>query len=106
MMRLRLVLIFSFVGTIYVTICGTLLAQSAPATTEDLMKQVLAAFAAKDQAALERLAVTQAEFKKYMWPGMATSGSNAEKSWDMFQKTSAVGVTSNLGEFGGKRLES
>jgi hypothetical protein len=96
-MRLRLTMILTFLGTIYATICGTLLAQSAPTTAEDLMKQVLAAFAAKDRAALEKLAVTQAEFKKYMWPGMASSGSNAEKSWDMFQKTSAVGVTSNLG---------
>ena len=64
MMRLRLTMILTFLGTIYATICGTLLAQSTPTTAEDLMKQVLAAFAAKDQAALEKLAVTQAEFKK------------------------------------------
>jgi len=40
-----------------------------------------------------------------MWPGMASSGSNAEMSWDMFQITSAVAVTSNLNEFGGRKLE-
>src|SRR5713101_5569357 len=92
------------------SLAATALAQTAtgpaPASAEDLMKQVLAALEAKDQTALERFTITEAEYRKFVWPNMAarSSGGSAEKSWTMYQKANVVGITTNLNEIGGHKL--
>jgi hypothetical protein len=66
------------------------------------LKEVLAAFSAKDQQALEHFVVTEAEFKQCVWPSIAAqvSGSNttAAKFYQTFSAASKIGLANRLGE--------
>jgi hypothetical protein len=81
----------------------------APASPDELIKQVLTALESKDQDALKQLTVTKAEFKKYLWPNIASrvvgDGMNSEKYYSMYEKTSQVGLTDRLAEFGGHKWQ-
>ncbi|MEO7652859.1 MAG: hypothetical protein ABIZ80_20550 [Bryobacteraceae bacterium] len=46
---------------------ATLLGRGA-ASADDLKKQVFAALAQKDTAALQQLSISQHEFKQFFWP--------------------------------------
>ena len=73
---------------------GVAMAQSS-GSAEETVRQAVAALAANDQAALERLSIDQVEFKKYVWPRMATqmSSSSAEKYFPIYKRTSGAGIT-------------
>lgn len=77
------------------------------AALEDLVKKVLAALETKDQATLEKLAITEDGYQKYIWPGIAsrTPGANEKKFYGMFEQGNLAGITSALKEFGGQKLE-
>src|SRR5262245_13234335 len=51
--------------TLLVYLSPSLFAQ-AQATTEDLIKQVVAAFETKNKTALSKLAITEAEYRQYI----------------------------------------
>ena len=73
---------------------------------DTLASQVLAALKSNDQQALETLAITPAEFKKYIWPTIAVNVSGggqmtADKFYVMYRKSSEVGLTQHLAQFGG-----
>ena len=74
---------------------------------EDVLRQVLTAVTANDQAALNKLSIDQSEFKKYVWPGLAAhmSGSNnsADKYYTTYQKTSQVGIADVNAALTGKK---
>jgi hypothetical protein len=76
---------------------------------EELIKRVLSGIEAKDEKALEHLTISKDEFKKYVWPVIASrvSGSNttAENFYDIYARSSGVGVTQNLTDLGGKKFE-
>ena len=63
-------------------------------STDSFLKEVLAAFSAKDQQALEHFVVTEAEFKHCVWPSIAAqvSGSNttAAKFYQTFSAASKI----------------
>jgi hypothetical protein len=73
-----------------------LIQAQAPVPAEAVLREALNAIAAKDQTAIKKLSIDQAEFKKYIWPGIAAqvSGSNmnAEKYYGVYAKSSEVGV--------------
>jgi hypothetical protein len=74
---------------------------------EGLVKKVLAALETKDQPALEKLAITEDGYRKYIWPGIAarTPGANEKKFYGMFEQGNSAGISSALKEFGGQKLE-
>jgi hypothetical protein len=80
-----------------------------PTSQEELLKQVVSGIGAKDQTGLQQLSITQEEFKKYVWPTivMKVSGqnTNAEKFFTLYQQSSGVGLTQDLTQLGGKKLE-
>jgi hypothetical protein len=90
---------------------STGLAQTNAGSTaglEELMKKVLTALEAKDQSALERLAITEDGYHKYIWPGINatnTPGASEKRFYSMFQRGSAAGIASALKEFGGQKME-
>lgn len=82
----------------------------APASPDELIEQVLTALESKDQDALKQLAATKAEFKKYIWPDVATrvgggdGNMNADKYYSLYyEKTNLVGLADRLTEFGGHK---
>jgi hypothetical protein len=72
------------------------MAQSS-GSAEDVIRQVVSALAANDQAALSKLSIDQPEFKKYLWPALAmnmsTSNMSADKYYPTYQKANQVGIT-------------
>jgi len=97
-------------GGVLVCLVASSFAQTATgpsAALEDLVKKVLAALETKDQAALEKLAITEDEYRKFIWPGIAarTPGANEKKFYGMFEQGNVAGITSALKEFGGQKLE-
>ena len=89
---------------------STGLAQTNAGSTaglEELMKKVLTALEAKDQSALEKLAITEDGYHKYIWPGIHanTPGTNEKRFYSMFQRGSAAGIASTSKEFGGRKME-
>lgn len=73
------------------------------------VKEVVAAIGNKDQAALGKLAIDQAEFKRYIWPGIASRVSggnmNADKYFSVYQKSSQVGMTEGMESLSGHKWE-
>ncbi len=67
-----------------------------PAPTETVIREALNALSAKDETAIKRLSIDQAEFKKYIWPTIAAQVSganvNAEKYYAVYSRSSEVGV--------------
>jgi len=75
---------------------------------EMVVQQAIAALAANDQAALEKLSIDQDEFKKYLWPTMAAQASSnmtAAKYFAIYQKTSHVGISEAVTALGGRKWE-
>ena len=72
---------------------------------EEVIRQAVSALAANDQPALNKLTIGQSEFKKYVWPGLATSmtGVSADKYYPTFQKVSQVGITEASAMLAGKK---
>ena len=52
------------------------------------LKEVLAAFSAKDQQALEHFVVTEAEFKECVWPSIAAQVSGSSTTQPSFTRLS------------------
>ena len=95
---------------LFVCLSGFAAAQTLAQNPDTLASQVLAALKSKDQQALETLAITPAEFKKYIWPTIAVDVSGggqitADKFYVMYRKSSEVGLTQHLAQFGGRPNE-
>ncbi len=88
--------------------CHLSMAQNTGAA-EDVVRQAVSALAANDQPTLTKLSIDQSEFKKYVWPRLATqmsgTNTNADKYYTTFQKVSQVGVTEANTALGGKKWE-
>jgi hypothetical protein len=73
---------------------------------DDFLKQILAAIAAKDQQALERFTITEAEFRQCVWPSVAgsVSGSNTSeaKYYQRFSSASKMGIAERMAELAGQ----
>lgn len=84
-------------------------AQGPAKDPDTLARQILAALTANDQKALETMGVNGAEFKKYIWPTLASRVAggqmNAEKFYAMYSKSSELGLTGHLARCGGQKLE-
>jgi hypothetical protein len=93
------------------SLCHTVQAQLSPsnAGAEGFLKQVLAAIAAKkDQQGLERLSVTEAEFKQCVWPSIpahASAGQSVAKYFQSYSVASKVGIADRFSELAGQNLE-
>jgi len=86
----------------------SLLAQAdGAASPEALLKQVFAALEQKDNAALERLAISPDEFKKFVWPSVTAppTGTTPEKFYKMYTVSSGVGIADSLKLYGGRKTE-
>jgi len=86
---------------------ATLFAQGGAASADDLMKQVFAALAQKDAAALQQLSISQDEFKQFVWPTITTppTGTNADKLYKMYSASSGTGIEDSLKQYGGRKIE-
>lgn len=102
-------------STVVVAVVCSVLVTSAEesrgaSSQEELAKQVVAALVTKDRKALESFAITQAEFKQYIWPGIAGHVGNggqmsAEKFYTMSLKSSQAGLAESLGTLSGKEWQ-
>jgi len=70
---------------------------------------VLAALESKDRHVLEQLVVTQAEFRKYVWPSIADEAGNgkmdAEGYYLIYALSSRAGLSDRLAELGGRKWQ-
>jgi hypothetical protein len=84
-----LAILASSVGSV-----GLMLAQGS-GSADETVRQAVAALAANDRAALEKLSIDEAEFRKYIWPRIAAqmSNTNADKYFPIYKRTSGVGIT-------------
>jgi hypothetical protein len=82
------------------------LAQTA-ASTEDLIKHVLAAIETNSQTDLERLTISEAEYRKYIWPTISANNPVAkfENYYAMYRQGSIYGLTMLLKGLGGQKLQ-
>jgi hypothetical protein len=78
----------------------------AQPSREALIEAAVRAFRHRDIAALERLAVTEAEFRKYIWPALPAShrdvGMPVDYAWSELQFKSRLELGQTMREFGGK----
>ena len=78
-------------------------------TAEEMLRHTVAALAANDQPALQKLSIDQSEFKKYAWPllaeRMTVSNASAEKYYPTFQQVSQLGITEANAALAGKKWE-
>ncbi len=81
----------------------------ARGSAEDLVRKILIGIESRDQSALEKLTITEAEFKDYVWPSVASQasapGMTREKYYLIYTNSSRIGLTATLKQFGGQRLE-
>jgi hypothetical protein len=103
-----------FTGFVFAVALGAMatIHQSVAQTNgpaEEVIRRAVAALAANDQPTLDKLSIDQAEFKKYVWPGMASqmsgSNTNAEKYYGTFQKVSQVGINEAAATLAGKKWD-
>jgi hypothetical protein len=90
-------------------------AEAAPArslvhasrSVDELMTKLLAALAARDLDALERLRVTEAEHTNLLWPEFPAKDHNVQPAlaWDMLNSRSHIGAGRAIGDWGGQELE-
>src|SRR5215510_7634146 len=86
---------------------GLVAIAQTPTTTDDLVKQVLAALETKSQTALEQLTISEAEYRTYIWPMMSANnpGAKLEKYFANYQKASGEGLAMALKDFGGQKYQ-
>src|SRR5205085_2097535 len=81
----------------------------SPTSPSDLMRQVVHALELRDERTLKTLAITRAEFKKFVWPSLSRTlpklGINADTFYSTSMKESEIGLASTLSAFGGQKLE-
>ena len=65
--------------SLVVCLLGLAFAQDPAKDPDALARQVLAAVAVKDQKALESLSIDQGEFKKFIWPTVASRVSGGQR---------------------------
>ena len=80
---------------------------ASSAGVEELMNSVLAALEAKDQSALQKLAITEDGYHKYVWPSVSANGASVseKKSYTLFQQGSVAAISSALKDFGGQKMD-
>lgn len=88
--------------------CGSPLPGAAP-SAERLAQAVLDAVAARDEAALRRLALDEQEFRQHVWPDLPASRPERNLSfsyvWGDLRTKSNTGLETVLREYGGRRFE-
>ncbi len=106
---MRKLALYTFAVAAALNAVGFVLAAEQLSSAEGFVKEVVAAIGNRDQAALGKLAIDQAEFKRYIWPSIArrVSGGNmnADKYFTVYQKSSQVGMTEGMESLGGHRWE-
>ena len=95
---------------IWAIAAGSSLAQTGGASSaEDLASRALAAIESKDKAALEKLTVTEEEFKLYIWPTThpASMGPQSKPAgaYQALRQASAAGIEQRIAEYGGRKLK-
>lgn len=82
---------------------------SGPVSADELMTKLLASIQAKDKPALQQLTVTEAEFKKYVWPNLPAvvrgSQSSEAKFYKMYSTSSDAALDTLLQQHGGQNLK-
>jgi len=83
--------------------------QNTFATKEAAARAVLDAFWQRDPDRLTSLAVSEAEFRKYVWPQLPATqagvGGSADYWWEDLQTRSLASMAQLLEDYGGRRLE-
>ena len=78
------------------------------ASPEQLAAEVLEAVAAGDRTTLERLALSETEFRAHIWPKLPASrpevGMPADYLWADLSAKSRAGLAATLADIGGQRL--
>src|SRR5947209_17519561 len=81
----------------------------SPTTPSELMRQVVHALELSDQHTLETLAITKADFKKFVWPSLSRTlpklGINADAFYSTSVKESELGLSSTLSTLGGHKMD-
>lgn len=80
----------------------------SPASPSELMQQVFNALERKDETGLKGLAITKADFKKFIWPSLSRTvvgklGLKADALYSMSVKESDIGLALALKEYGGRK---
>jgi hypothetical protein len=69
---------------------------------DEFLRQVVTAFAAKDQQTLQQVTITETEFKQCVWPSIAAQVSgnhtNASNYYQTFAASSKIGMADHLKE--------
>jgi hypothetical protein len=88
---------------------GRTLLVNARSSINDLCREVLDRVARNDRHALEALALTEDEIKRYVWPYEKHSRSEVNMPFDFWwgelRKKSSFRLTQTLQKFGGKKFE-
>jgi hypothetical protein len=79
----------------------------APATTEDLVRQILAALEQKDEQALAKLSISEDEYRRYIWPAVSAGNPAArlDRFYQMYRQGSATGLAAAMKQLGGRKLQ-
>lgn len=77
---------------------------------ESLVKQVLTGLETRDEKALHELVITEAEFKKYVWPHLQGNVNSighvrADQYFITYSKASDAGLADRLKALGGQKWE-
>ena len=83
------------------------LAQS-PSNPSELMQQVFNALERRDEPGLKALAITKADFKRFIWPNLSRTivgklGVKADALYAMSVNESDIGLALTLKEYGGRK---
>ena len=102
-------------SALYALIVSASLAGAAPASDgasspEALVKQVLAGLEVRDEKTLHELVITEAEFKKYVWPHLqgtlpSIGRVGADQYFVTYMKASDAGLADRLKALGGQKWE-
>jgi hypothetical protein len=86
---------------------GIAATSQGPSTADELIKQVLAGLEAKDQSALARLTISEAEYRTYIWPKISGYNLSAklEKYYGMHRQGSEAGLNEAIKLYGGQKME-
>ncbi len=96
---------------LYALIMSASLARAGePDSLESLVKQVLAGLETRDEKALHELVITEAEFKKYVWPYLQGNLNSighvkADQYFKTYAKASDAGLADRLKALGGQKWE-
>jgi hypothetical protein len=81
----------------------------SPTSPSELMRQVVHALELRNEHTLKALAITKADFKRFVWPSLSRTllrlGMNVDTFYLTTVKESESGLASTLSAWGGRKME-